>query len=280
MSDHPTWLERARARITDALADAPRGPWNRGLWLTARERYRPLALPRGFRVEVVDAAGTPRRVLRCHGEGRPILVVPGLYATLDEGLFLRIARVAAAETGRPVALLEDRLARPTVALAGPPRLDSTEPGRELGAVATMLGGSVDVLALSAGLVAAWSAPASALARAVGFSGIRDPAALAAHLAHTWLIRTYYGVQHRRALGGTTLSQRALEEALASWPPLEPPDGQWLLVHAEDDPVVPVQTVDGLPRGRVCRVPRGGHLGFGVLAGVGIYVAPLAEVSDD
>jgi predicted alpha/beta-fold hydrolase len=60
-------------------------------------------------------------------------------------------------------------------------------------------------------------------------------------------------------------------------PVPAPTGPLLLVHTEDDPVAPVEALAGVVEGadvakHVLRC--GGHLGFGAVAGVGVYLEPF------
>lgn len=271
-----SWARAAVDRVRAAYGGPHRAPWRRGLWVTAREDYGARPLPGGFTAETLALEGVPRRLSQHPGVGRPLLVLPGQYARLDEALFVDIA-AEATRLGRPVVVLEDRLARDTVRLAGAPDEGLEHLGRQIGALATALG-KPDVLALSAGLVAAWSAPPGALHRIVGWSGIRDPAVAARAVRGNPFVARHF--QRCHADNEVPVAFDDWFARLAALPRLAPPAAPWLLFHADDDPVVPVSTLDDLPAERVCRLPDGGHLGFGVSAGHALYVAPfLAELGD-
>ena len=65
--------------------------------------------------------------------------------------------------------------------------------------------------------------------------------------------------------------------LAAGAPCGVPPGPLLVVHAEDDPVVPAASVRGFPveDGQCVTILRsGGHLGFGTLAGDDVYLVPF------
>lgn len=263
------------SRVRAAWGGPHRAPWNRGLWVTAREQFEPVPLPDGFVVEERVLDGVVRRVAVHRGAGRPVVVVPGLYARLHERLFVAIA-AHLASLGRPVLLLEDRLAAPTVTLAGPPTADPGAAGRQLAALGRSLARAPDVLALSAGLVSAWSAPGRWSRRVVGFSGVVAPAAAVQALRGRPWVHRHFARCHREAGLEPAWSFDAWLDLLASMPRLQPPDVPWLLIHAEDDPVVPVASLDGLDPARVLRLPDGGHLGFGVASGVEVYGAALGR----
>lgn len=272
-----TWQATAAARLQAELGTDGLAPWRHGLWVTAREGYAEVPLPEGFRVACPVLGGEPRRLARADGPGRPLVVLPGLYSDLHEELFVRIA-TEAHRAGRPVLLLEDRLARSTVALAGPPRHELASLGEAVAELLADVGPDADVLALSAGLIAAWSGPAATARwhRLVGFSGLRDPASTATHLQHALLVRRHFAACHRRAGLDALWPFAAFCDWLAAQPRLPPPAGSWLLVHAIDDPVVPIDTLDDLPRDRVVRLPAGGHLAFGVLGGPSVFLAPFGR----
>ena len=273
-----SWQQRAGAGVQRAfLAAAPRPwPWTRGMWATARPDYGSRPLPEQARIEVVEAAGASRRVARFAGVGRPLLIVPGLYATLDEGLFADLALLAT-RTGRPVVLLEDRLAGPTLALNGAEVPGLARQGAELAAVAAPLGEPPDVLALSAGVAIALFAPAEALHRLVGWSSVVDTGETARRVTGHLVLRPYYARVHARAFRSACLPPlEDLWERLTS-DPVPPPALPALLVHAPDDPVAPAAAVEALVEHcEVCLLPGGGHLGFGSVAGNAVYLLPFAE----
>jgi hypothetical protein len=269
---HATWEEGALQRVRTVWAGPHKGPWCHGLWVSARERYDTVPLPADFSVTVERLDGVWRRLALHPGEGRAVVVVPGLHARLTERLFANVA-ARMATLGRPVVLLEDRLARDTVAVAGRPEREPEALGTQLGALCKKLGDPPDVLALSAGLVSAWTLPPGRARRIVGYSGIRAPAVSAEEVRQRSWVYRHFAAAHREAGLETKLPFDRLLDRLSTLPPLAPPDDDWLLVHAEDDPVAPITTLDALDPARVLRLPDGGHLGFGVTCGVDIYVAP-------
>ena len=153
-------------------------------------------------------------------------------------------------------------------------------GAQLGALCEKLGDPPDVLALSAGLVSAWSLPTGRARRIVGYSGIRAPAASAEEVRRRRWAYRHFAKAHREAGLEAKLPFDRLLDYLSNMPPLASPDDDWLLVHAEDDPVAPITALEGLDPTRVLRLPDGGHLGFGVTCGVDIYVAPFAGAAND
>ena len=273
------WEESALERLRTAWAGPHKGPWCRGLWVTARERFDTVPLPADFSVTAERLDGVWRRLALHPGEGRALVVVPGLYARLTERLFANVA-ARMATLGRPVVLLEDRLARDTVAAAGRPEREPEALGAQLGALCEKLGDPPDVLALSAGLVSAWSLPTGRARRIVGYSGIRAPAASAEEVRRRRWAYRHFAKAHREAGLEAKLPFDRLLDYLSNMPPLASPDDDWLLVHAEDDPVAPITALEGLDPTRVLQLPDGGHLGFGVTCGVDIYVAPFAGAAID
>jgi hypothetical protein len=274
-----SWEEGALERVRSVWSGPHKGPWCHGLWVSARERFDTVPLPADFSMTVERLDGVWRRLAMHPGEGRAVVVVPGLYARLTERLFVNVvARMAT--LGRPVLLLEDRLARDTVAAAGRPEREPEALGAQLGALCEKLGDPPDVLALSAGLVSAWTLPPSLARRIVGYSGIRSPAASAEEMRRRRWVYRHFAAAHREAGLETNLPFDRLLEHLSTLPPLAAPDDDWLLVHAEDDPLAPISTLDSLDPARVLRLPDGGHLGFGVTCGVDIYVAPFRGATHD
>ena len=274
MSPPPaTWEKDALARVRTVWSGPHRGPWCHGLWVSARERYDTVSLPSDFSVSEESLDGVRRRLAMHSGQGRAIVVVPGLYARLTERLFVNVA-ARMVTLGRPVVLLEDRLARDTVAAAGPPEREPHALGAQLGALCAKLGDPPDVLALSAGLLSAWTLPSGRARRIVGYSGIRAPAASADQMRRRRWVYRHFAATHRDSGLEQRLPFERLLDQLSTLPPLAPPDDHWLLVHAEDDPVAPITTLESLDPARVLRLPDGGHLGFGVTCGVDIYVAPF------
>lgn len=261
-----------------------RSPMDRGMILTARTDYRERPLSSAFRIEVMPALGTPRRVAVAQGAGRPLMIFPGLYASLNEGLFALIAELAA-RTGRPVALVEDRLAAETLKLNGADVPSFARIGAEIAALAKQFGPQPDALALSAGTSAALAAPPGTFARIATWSGAVDIWAVAENLARHPMPRWHYSQVHRRAFHGAGLPVppiATIPARLAAGAPCGVPPGPLLVIHAGDDPVVPVASVRAFPvedQQRVLILPGGAHLGFGTLAGPEIYLAPFEEDGD-
>jgi hypothetical protein len=280
------WAERAARRVERRLAARPHwwSPLDRGMLLTARTDYRERELSGAFDVRVVKAAGTSRRVAYAAGAGRPLMILPGLYATLNEGLFAVIAELAA-RGGRTVVLVEDRLATGTLALTGGEVPSLQQIGLELAAIAGTLAAQPDVLALSAGAAAALAAPAGTFARIATWSGALDIWATAENLAQHAMPRFHYTQVHRRAFHGAHLTAPPIATVparLAAGAPCGMPPDPLLMVHAEDDPVVPPSVVGdlSLDDGQVVLVvPAGAHLGFGTLVGPDVYLVPFDEEPD-
>ena len=281
-----SWAERAARRVEARVG--PRPPWwaprRRGILLTARTDYSVRALPAEFHVEVIPVLGTPRRVAIAPGSGRPLMILPGLYAALDEGLFVVIAELAA-RGGRPVALVEDRLAAGTLRLTGGEVPSFARIGEEAAAMAKHLGSAPDVLALSAGASAALAAPLGSFARIAIWSGTVDMWATAEHLARHPMPRSHYARVHRSAFGAAGVPAPPIASVparLAAGAPCGVPPGPLLVVHAEDDPVVPAESVRAFPvedEQCVTVLPAGAHLGFGTLAGPDVYLVPFDEDGD-
>jgi len=277
------WAEVAMRRVQRRLGACP--PWwsplDHGMLLTARTDFRERPLAPAFTVRVVQAAGAARRVAVAPGAGSPLVIVPGLYASLTEGLFADVAELAAAR-GRAVLLLEDRLAAGTLALNAGEVPSLQRIGLEVAAVARELGGRPDALALSAGAAAALAAPPGTFARIAIFSGALDLWATAENLARHPLPRYHYAQVHRRAFEGAGLAPPPLATIparLAAGAPCGLPPDPLLVVHAEDDPVVPVAAVRSLALedGQCALIlPAGAHLGFGTLAGTDVYLSPFDE----
>ena len=76
------WAVRAARRVEARMAARPHwwAPLDRGMLRTARTDYRERQLSAAFTVNTVDAAGAPRRVAQARGSGRPLMILPGLYA--------------------------------------------------------------------------------------------------------------------------------------------------------------------------------------------------------
>lgn len=254
---------------------------DRGILLTARTDYRERPLSPAFAVRVMDAAGTARRVAVAEGEGRPLVILPGLYASLNEGLFADIAELAA-RRGRPVFLVEDRLAGGTLALTGGEVPSMSRVGAEIAVIAQGLKPRPDVLALSAGAAAALAAPPGTFARIAVWSGALDLWATAEAIARHPMPRWHYAQVHKRAFRSANLPAPPLATIparLAADAPCGLPPDPMLLLHAEDDPVVPASVLSGLvleDGQRATLLPAGAHLGFGILAGTDIYLAPFEE----
>jgi hypothetical protein len=281
VQSHASWAARAAQRAQARLAG--RRPWwalhQRGLLLTAHTDYRERALSAAFRVEVIQALGTPRRVAVARGSGRALMILPGLYASLDEGLFADIAELAA-RRGRTVALVEDRLASETLRLNGSEIPSLARIGAEVAALAEGFGPEPDALALSAGAGAALAAPPGTFRRIAIWSGALDVWAAAEYLARHPLPRRHYTRVHRRAFRAAGLAVPSLATVaagLSAGAPCGVPPGPLVVLHAEDDPVVPAASVRafGVEDGQcVVILPAGAHLGFGTLAGLDIYLDPF------
>ena len=287
MSAHGSaWAERAARRVEARIAARPHwwSPMDHGIVLTARTDYRERALSSAFEVDVFDALGTPRRVATAGGSGRPLMILPGLYASLNEGLFALIAELAA-QRGRRVVLVEDRLAAGTLALNRGEIPSLARIGEEIAAIAKGLGVQPDVLALSAGASGALAAPPGTFARIATWSGAVDMWAVAENLARHPMSRWHYAQVHRRAFEGAHLPAPPIATVparLAAGAPCGVPPDPMLVVHAEDDPVVPAASVRAfaVEDGQcVTILPAGAHLGFGTLAGNDVYLVPFDEDGD-
>ncbi len=280
------WAARAVRRVEQRLGARPHwwSPMDRGMLLTARTDFRERALAPAFTVHVRQAEGARRRVASAAGAGRPLMILPGLYASLNEGLFADLAELAA-RRGRPVLLVEDRLAAGTLALTGGEVPSLQRIGLELAALAGGLDAQPDVLALSAGAAAALAAPPGTFARIATWSGALDIWATAEYLARHAVPRFHYTQVHRRAFEGAGLAAPRLATIparLASGAPCGLPPDPLLVVHAADDPVVPpsVVTALALDEGQRSLVaPAGAHLGFGTLVGPDVYLVPFDEEVD-
>jgi hypothetical protein len=278
-----TWAARAARRVEARMAARPhwKSPLDRGILLTARTDFRERELSTAFTVSVVDAAGSPRRVAAARGSGRPLMILPGGYASLNEGLFAVLAELAAG-TGRPVLFVEDRLAAGTLALTGGEIPSLARIGQEVAAIAGSSGTTPDLLALSAGAAGGLAAPPGTFARIAVWSGALDLWATADNLARHPLPRWHYTQVHKRAFTAAGLAVPPLQTVparLAAGAPCGLPPGPLLIVHAEDDPVVPVEVVRHLPLedGQCVTVlSSGAHLGFGTLTEPGIYLVPFEE----
>jgi len=140
----------------------------------------------------------------------------------------------------------------------------------------------DVLALSAGASAALAAPPGTFARIATWSGAVDIWAAADNLARHPMPRWHYTQVIRRAFHQAHLPVPPLAtipSRLAAGAPCGLPPGPLLVVHAEDDPVVPASSVRALSveDGQCVTVlPAGAHLGFGTLAGPDVYLVPFDE----
>lgn len=265
-----SWQEEATNAV---LGRIPlRSPWwalvNRGLWATARVSYAPEPLAAPFVVREATVCGARRRFAWADGAGRPLLILPGLYASFNEGLFARVARLAA-HSGRPVALLEDRLASGTLRANGGEVASLERQADEVAALGEALSESPDLLAMSAGWAVAGRARC---ARRVAWSPAADPEAIREAVRANPLLNEYYLRVHRRAFASAGLVAPTLE---ATWATLgsvpAPIQAPTLCFHARCDPVVPVGSA---PEGAVL-LGAGGHLGFGAVAGEDVYLLPLA-----
>ncbi len=285
-SHDAAWAERVVPRVAARLAGRRHwwAPHRRGLWLTARTDFRERPLAPAFRIEVMQALGTPRRVALAPGQGRPLMIFPGLYAALNEGLFADVAELAA-RGGRPVAIVEDRLAAATLQLNGAEIPSFARIGAEVAALAQRIGPRPDALAFSVGAPAALAAPPGTFEHIAIWSGAMDLWAAAENLAHHPLPRRHYSGAHRhafRAAGLPVPPIATVPARLAAGAPCGVPPGPLVVLHAEDDPVVPAASVRGFPAEDeqcVAILPAGAHLGFGTLAGLDVYLAPFAEGGD-
>jgi hypothetical protein len=281
-----SWAERAAQRVVGRFAARQRwrSPLDRGIVLTARTDYRERTLAAAFSVQVLEVLGTPRRVAVAQGAGRPLMILPGLYASLNEGLFALLAELAA-RRGRHVVLVEDRLASGTLALTGGEVPSLGRIGAEIAAIAGTLAQPPDALALSVGAAAAFSAPPGTFARIAAWSGAVDLWAVAEYVARHPMPRWHYAQVHKKAFHGARLAAppiATIPTRLAAGAPCGLPPGPLLVVHAEDDPVVPVAAMRALPVDDdqcVKILPAGAHLGFGTLAGPDVYLVPFDEDGD-
>lgn len=178
--------------------------------------------------------------------------------------------------------MEDRLSAETLKLNGGEIPSLARIGAELAALAEQIAPRPDVVALSAGASAAFAAPPGTFDRIATWSGAVDMWAVAENLAHVQIPRWHYAQVHHRSFHGAGLAVPPIESVpaqLAAGAPCGVPPGPLLVVHAEDDPVVPVASVRALPveDGQCVTVlPVGAHLGFGTLAGDDVYLVPFEE----
>lgn len=274
------WAQRACASVRASLLDVPRWRGWSGLWSTARARYDAVPLPPRFSVQLVETPTAVRRLAVCPGDAPGIVIVPGLFASLDERLFVDIA-ACAQRRGRAVILVEDRLAALTLALNGPSLPTAPQLADELAFILRRQANPCDVLALSAGALPALHAQAPAR-RIVAWSPAFAPRAVMEHASKSAFIRRHFQKSAERAFAATrsappswlqlvTALMRQGCSALTSTP--------MFLVHVADDPVAPVAEVHRLAgtlhdAQSACVVSRGGHLGFGALLGVDAYLRPF------
>lgn len=281
--EHDTSIQDGAWPATASLAVARRlertgAPWRRGLWVTARVSYRPRELSERFVVRTIELDGVRRRLAHAQGDGRPLLILPGLHATLDEGLFSELAD-AATDGGREVLLLEDRCAGPTLALNAGRAVGLRRQGAELAGLLSALQVHPDVLALSAGAAVALSTPNGVLGRMAAWSATLDPAATAARVQASPILRGYYRRVMRRAWAAASRPPPELAEfwSVLTTDPVPAPQRPTLLVHTVDDPVAPVEAVaamEGRPGVAVRLLRCGGHLGFSAVDGVEVYLLPF------
>jgi hypothetical protein len=266
--------------ILDRYRSHPPGRWMHPLVLTARTRYAEVKLPSALWIETVQlASGVRRRIARAGGEGAPLVVVPGLYASLYEGLFVDVAERTRRQ-GRAVMIIEDRFAYGTLALNGGSLPHISELGRELGALLRSTGNAEAVLLVfSAGAAAALFVDAKPK-RIVAWSAAFDPAEVLAWASQHHFARFYFGRVHARVYRRAGLLPPKWEDfvrALGSNDPARVTRAPLLLVHAEDDPIAPAEAVRSLPlfEGQsLCMLPHGAHLGFGPMLGDDVYVLPF------
>jgi hypothetical protein len=275
-----TWVVEAKHAIERRFETArPRRFWRRGFWVTARTDYRLRELPPGFEIRRTVLLGAVRRVASAPGRGRPIVILPGIYADLRESLFATVAERLHGSSGRPVLLLEDRMAAPTLAANGGEIVSVDRMGCEARELAARLPEKPDVLAFSFGAPVALRAE-RAWNRMVAWSATPDLLAVEQRLARSPVARLYYGWAHRRAYTGAGLEPpraAVVYERLAAREPIADAAVATLFVHAEDDPIAPLPPVLAAarrPDADACVLPCGGHLGFGVLAGTDVYDLPL------
>ncbi|MFW5878966.1 MAG: hypothetical protein ACOCVR_04020, partial [Myxococcota bacterium] len=114
------WQTRAGSRVREAVEGRlrPLAFHHRSIIATLRTSYRQLSVPAPFETLEVETCGGLRRVAAATGRGRPIMIMPGMYGSLGEELFITLADLARRRLGRPVFLLEDRFATDTVRLNG------------------------------------------------------------------------------------------------------------------------------------------------------------------
>ena len=280
------WAERAARRVEARLAARPHwwSPLDRGLLLTTRTDYRERPLSSAFTVQVMRAEGASRRVAVARGAGAPLVILPGMYASLNEGLFAVVAELAARGGGRTVVLVEDRMAAGTLALNGAEVPSLQRIGLEVAALARALGEGVppDALALSFGAASALAAPPGTFARIATWSGALDIWAVAENLAKHPMPRFHYSQVHKRAFHGAGLVPppiATIPARLAAGAPCGAPPDPLLVLHAVDDPVVPESVVTGYALEddqKAVLLPAGAHLGFGTLAGDDVYLVPFQE----
>jgi acetyl esterase/lipase len=98
-------------------------------------------------------------------------------------------------------------------------------------------------------------------------------------------RWHYARVHKRSFRDARLPAPPLATIpahLAADAPCGLPPDPLLVLHAEDDPVVPASVLASLALedGQCARMLHAGaHLGFGTLAGTGIYLVPFDEDAD-
>ncbi len=305
MKREESWAIEAAERVRQRIELNTRGwePHKKGLLATIQTSYRPSPLPPGFEVLQLEAAGVRRRAAISRAPGRPVLLLPGLYASLDEGLFIRTALLIHRKLKRPVILLEDRFAKETLRLNGECIPTLRELGEEAAFVASqalrLVGqevqaswgdeddggdvGSPDVLAFSAGAASALAAPGASFARAVLWSAAINPRDVLLAVKARPLVNAYFRLLHERTFKMAGIrpvpSRRRLVERLCSDQPLPPEKLPLLAVHAKDDPVAPSQSLRILgnqDHQATCILFAGGHLGFAAVAGDEIYLVPLLK----
>ncbi len=283
------WAQTAGLQVKEALKRHDRWPaiHKRGALVTARTCYRSRTIPTHFRMRVVPTSVGSRRLLSTPGKGRPLLILPGLYARINEGLFLDLAEQARKALGRPISLLEDRFAPGTLRL-NPPRIPTIrELGREVGDIAR---GPIrgqddarpDLLALSAGAAWGLAAPEGTFAKAAVWSSALQPQAVLSWIRRNPPLEWYFKRLHQRSFregGVSPIGMKQFSEAISRDCPSFEPKHPLLAVHANDDPIAPAHSLKfGSSRTLfVCLVGTGGHLGFGELAGNGVYLLPFKSL---
>lgn len=270
------WVERSFA-VTRACLEAgwrAHLPWRRGLWVTARESYRPARLPEGFAIAEIDVPRGRRRIATREGRGRPLLILPGLCGALDEDLTCRLAS-AASRAGRPVVVLEDQLASSTLRISHGYVGSFLEQGQQVRLLARRFTSLPDVLALSMGSMVALTAPAGTLHRLAAWSAVVDESTVQ-RVRSSRILSWHYARECERSFRRAGLPPPNLDDlfrVLFRAGPAPAPPCPALFIHAADDPIAPARAVERRMPGTLI-VNWGGHLGFGAVAGASVYLSPF------